>query len=103
MAQRLRKVRHLYGLTPEEYLTLVVNAGGRCQACGQRPPKTGRVSQTSLHVDHDHETGEVRGLICYGCNLAIGYLQECPDRARSVANYLEATRSQNWNDVAARF
>lgn len=54
-----------------------------CWICkGKKPEKT-------LHMDHDHKTGKFRGLICYNCNLAIGYLKDDPDLLRRVAAYLE--------------
>src|SRR5207249_694982 len=50
------------GVTDAEYDRLLAAQGGGCAICGN-PPKTRR-----LHVDHDHKTGEVRGLLCHRCN-----------------------------------
>jgi hypothetical protein len=57
--------------------------GGVCAICG-RPPKTRK-----LHVDHDHKTGKVRGLLCYTCNRFILGRYATPAKLRAAADYLE--------------
>jgi hypothetical protein len=54
---------------------------GLCAACGMKCD--------DLHVDHEHGTGIVRGLLCQGCNTAAGLLDDCHVRARGLAEYLE--------------
>lgn len=58
-----------YGLTVEQYDTMVLVRGGTCDLCGQVP--TGAYP---LGVDHDHDTRAVRGLLCARCNGALGIL-----------------------------
>lgn len=53
------------GVTDEEYAAMLERQGGGCAICGATP-KTRR-----LHVDHDHRTGGVRGLLCHRCNRAL--------------------------------
>lgn len=53
-----------------------------CAACGQRP-------KDPLQIDHCHATGEIRGLLCRGCNAAAGMAGDDPARLRNVADYLE--------------
>lgn len=53
---------------------------GYCEICG---------ATENLVVDHDHETDEVRGVLCSPCNVALGYMQDSPSRLRSAASYLE--------------
>jgi hypothetical protein len=53
------------GVTDDEYARMLEAQGGGCAICGARP-KTRR-----LHVDHDHATGKVRGLLCHRCNRAL--------------------------------
>jgi hypothetical protein len=64
-----QRIEKLYGITPEDYDRLFAWQGGRCYVC-QRQPRTLR-----LAVDHDHRTGQVRGLLCAnnenGCNRAV--------------------------------
>ena len=55
-----------YGLTPEEYEALLEKQDGHCAIC-LAPPETNK----RLAVDHDHETGAVRGLLCFRCNTSI--------------------------------
>lgn len=60
--------RTVYGMEPDEYAIMLESQFGTCAICG-RPPKS-----RSLHVDHDHATGDIRGLLCHNCNTAIGLL-----------------------------
>jgi hypothetical protein len=70
-------------ITWDEYETLLADQQGVCAICHQPP------GQKALHVDHDHNTGQVRALLCTGCNTAIGSAQEDPDLLRSMADYIE--------------
>lgn len=83
-ASHAQRVEKLYGLTGEEYDALLRWQGGRCYVC-QRTPRTLR-----LAVDHNHVTGEVRGLLCAnnenGCNRAvIANLEQATDSGRQAA------------------
>lgn len=69
-----------YGLTPDQYRAL----GWTCFICGAVAGKSGR----RLHIDHDHETGTVRGLLCSPCNTALGSLREDPRLFRRALAYL---------------
>lgn len=63
---------NMYGLTIEKYKTLLKLQGGVCAICkGKEKTKRGY-----LHVDHNHETGKVRGLLCQNCNKGIGLFKE---------------------------
>jgi hypothetical protein len=82
------RVERTYGITAEEYRALFIAQGGRCYIC-QRVARSKR-----LAVDHDHVTGEVRGLLCAdserGCNHAIlGNIRDV-EMARRIVKYLEA-------------
>lgn len=61
------------GLTKEEYDTLLARQGGVCFFCG-RPETADRkkAAVRRLSVDHDHETNQIRGLLCLGCNISLG-------------------------------
>jgi hypothetical protein len=71
-----------YGMTLEEYYERVAAQGGRCAVCNDEPK--GR-----LDVDHDHQTGVVRALLCGPCNRALGNARDDPDRLRALISYLE--------------
>lgn len=75
-----------YGITPEAYDTLLREQAGLCAICGTDDPGTGRTGR--MAIDHDHETGLVRGLLCGPCNRAIGLLGDDPQRLLSAAAYL---------------
>ena len=74
--------RHAYGLSVEEFNSLVAAQNGRCAICDEVP--TGR----GFHVDHCHLTGRIRGLLCRGCNLALGNIKDDPSRLHRAADYL---------------
>lgn len=82
--KRNRRLQRKYGLTAEQVDAWIERVGNRCEVCGD--PPAGRWRR--LHIDHDHTTGKVRGLLCVGCNRAIGYLNDDPERAERVAVYL---------------
>lgn len=75
MLQKAWRLR-LYGLTPERFEDLLDKQESCCAICGAVPADAETEGSTGLAVDHDHETGEVRGLLCRRCNLALGYFQD---------------------------
>lgn len=78
-----------FGITYSDYLRLLNKQNGVCAIC-QMPEQT--VSRAGvrkrLAVDHNHETGKIRGLLCSGCNQAIGLLHDDPSRAAALVAYL---------------
>ena len=76
-------LRKKYGLTVEEHDEMLAAQGGGCAICGRAPRP-----DISLHVDHDHETGAVRGLVCFRCNNALGDLNDDPALLDRAATYL---------------
>lgn len=63
-------LRRRYGITLKQYEQLLVDQNGGCKLCGSKVGRQG--TQMRLCVDHDHKTGRVRGLLCGGCNGALG-------------------------------
>lgn len=76
--------RYLYGVTPEQYAALLAKQDNRCAICKTDTPN----GQGGWHVDHDHTTGAVRGLLCNSCNLMLGQAKDDPDRLRAALAYL---------------
>lgn len=88
---RARKVNKIYGVSSDEYQKLVMSQNNLCAICKsqeiQRDKRTGLIRR--LAVDHDHETGEVRGLLCARCNAGIGQFRDDRNVLRSAIEYLE--------------
>jgi hypothetical protein len=75
--QRDNDLRREFGITLADYDRMLAAQHGVCASCS-RPP-SGNKNNSVLHVDHDHETGDVRGLLCGDCNRALGILRDDPD------------------------
>lgn len=89
-AHLLRK----YGITAEDYDRLLAEQGGGCALCGVTPEQlTAGRYRTYLHVDHDHETNAVRGLLCPDHNLLLGRFGDSVEMFRKVVAYLAAHAS----------
>ena len=79
-----RWIQATYGVTAEEYQAIYDHQGGKCAIC-QRA--TGRTKM--LSVDHDHKTGEVRGLLCNYCNRhVLGHLRDSVSALLRAVRYL---------------
>ena len=74
-----------FGISVEEYDAVLATQRGVCAVC-VRPPTPG----ISLHVDHDHETGQIRGLLCLRCDNGLGDLEDDPGLLQAATRYLEA-------------
>jgi hypothetical protein len=81
-----------YGITIEDYEALRDAQGCACAICGRTEP-VGRISQFGedfwLHVDHDHDSGRVRGLLCTNCNRGLGTFQDDPEVLRRAIAYID--------------
>lgn len=86
MAAHRRKT-HLgrYGMALDDYERMLAAQGGACGICGTGEP---RGMGAVFHVDHDHDTGTIRGLLCSNCNSALGLLGDDPGRLEAAARYL---------------
>lgn len=78
-----KHLKRAYGITLKERDAMFDAQGGRCAICGATE-HGGR----NWHVDHDHETGVVRGILCHGCNHALGGAHDNPDTLIAAAGYL---------------
>ena len=68
--RRAKSRQRKYGLSAEEQLQMLRNQGNRCLLC--QTPQTLR----NIHIDHDHKTGKVRGLLCSSCNHYLHAVEE---------------------------
>lgn len=80
---RLRKMQKLYGLTAAQFEALLGAQNHVCPLCGVG------LSLLTCHVDHDHLTKKVRGLLCHTCNCGIGFLRDSARIAAAAVRYLE--------------
>jgi hypothetical protein len=76
---RLSHLKRTFGLTAEDLAALIESQGGTCAIC-DAPPQ---------HIDHDHTTGKVRGVLCGPCNMGLGQFQDEPAKLRAAAIYLD--------------
>ncbi|ABQ12475.1 endonuclease VII [Phormidium phage Pf-WMP3] len=76
-----------YGLSLSDYNKLFQLQNGCCAVC-RNPQAEGK----TLVVDHNHDTGKVRGLLCSKCNTGLGQFNDNPDLLKEAVNYLEVHR-----------
>ena len=79
---RANRHRTQFGFEDGEYDRLLEAQGGVCAIC-KRPPK-----KLALAVDHNHKTGETRGLVCHRCNRTLGWVFDDADVLEAAASYL---------------
>jgi len=87
--ERKRAMRDLYyrrefGISADDVDVMIAAQGSQCAICGTAPTRF-----ASWNVDHDHETGRIRGMLCSRCNQGVGLFHEDVDRHRAAADYLE--------------
>jgi hypothetical protein len=87
-SQREYVLREKYGLTLADYDERLIALGNRCGMCGQPPGLAGLV------VDHSHESGHPRDLICMSCNVLLGHVEKGLDRVKLALAYIEMHRSR---------
>lgn len=80
LCENHKALQSTYRITPAEMVE--VWTGPKCE-------NPGCEAETDLHMDHDHATGQFRGLLCRGCNAALGFLKEDQVRIRRLAEYIE--------------
>jgi hypothetical protein len=77
------KLKRRFGVTIEEYEKLLESVGGKCEICGAINSDNGH----RLGIDHDHETGKIRGILCKACNVGIARLQDDPYIMQKAIEY----------------
>lgn len=81
------KMKDAYGLELNDYYALVTKQNGLCAICGEKPKQiTGKSRR--LHIDHDHATGKIRGLLCHKCNNGLGCMDDNIQKLESAIKYL---------------
>jgi hypothetical protein len=92
---RLIDVKKKFGLSSEDYSELLEESGGVCAICHKPETKldyrTGKL--LNLSIDHNHTTGEVRGMLCMDCNRALGMFQDSSELLLNAIVYLQKYNS----------
>ncbi len=103
---RDKELRKTFGLTLAQYNKMSADQEHVCAICEKPETATRNGKPLALHVDHDHETGKVRSLLCSNCNVALGMFCDDPDVMRSAIVYLSkhsarpATAYCDWLEAA---
>jgi hypothetical protein len=84
-ADSIRSHLRDYGLTKADFRAFMVKQGGACAIC-EKPERSSR--KGILSVDHDHDTGRVRGLLCHACNVGLGHFRDDPALLARAAQYV---------------
>ena len=79
-------LKRRYGIGADDFDRMVADQGGVCLICERPDPE---------HVDHDHVTGKVRGILCFNCNGGLGQFKDDIDALLAAAAYLERTSSEH--------
>jgi hypothetical protein len=77
-----------YGLTREAYQQLFEQQNGQCPVCEIS------LLDTIVHIDHDHATGKVRGLLCQDCNFGLGRFHDKIDVLQAAIDYLKGASNE---------
>ena len=83
---RARRAARARGTSIEQYLEMAQTHNGTCDVCGSTSP--GGLSK-KFHMDHDHQTLEIRGFLCTNCNPGLGFFRDDPALLRAAALYIE--------------
>jgi len=87
ISQRKCRIKSQFGISLEEYDSLLSKQNGKCAICG------GHTDGDALAVDHNHKTNEVRGLLCHRCNTAIGLFKDDVSLLQKAIEYLTTASS----------
>lgn len=82
-------IKSVYGITLKDYDDMFKKQGGVCFICGQKETRKNKYTGVCrLHIDHDHKTGKVRGLLCHSCNFGISAFMDSAQLLERAIEYL---------------
>lgn len=84
-----QKLLNAYGVSAAQYYAMLDAQNGRCAICARHQDAFAK----RLFVDHCHQSGKIRGLLCKDCNIALGILGDSRSRVLQVARYLRLSRA----------
>lgn len=77
------RLKSQYGLSIDSFDSMIIGQGNKCAACGRDFGTRGPI------IDHDHKSGKVRGIVCHGCNVALGFFRDDKEVVLKLAEYLD--------------
>jgi hypothetical protein len=86
--QRDAYYRRTFGISADDFDALLEAQGGVCAICACAPER-----EASFHLDHDHVTGDIRGVLCLSCNQGVGQFQDDPELLERAAAYVRGGRA----------
>lgn len=81
-------MRCKYGITRDDFDRMSTAQGDVCAICGRTETRRNKNGVYRLHIDHDHETGRIRALLCHHCNAGLGHFKDDPKLLEAAAAYL---------------
>lgn len=90
--RRAGRIKIQYGLSVDDFNRLLSAQGGTCAIC---PATKGSARGEQLHIDHCHDTGVIRGLLCTNCNQGLGKFGDDPDRLMTAVRYLRSASANS--------
>ena len=90
--KRKNKLKKKYGLSITEFDNMLLAQDNKCLICGQ---SLDLQNTKNVHVDHNHKTGIVRGILCSNCNKALGFFRDNPEYLRNAIKYLERDNNES--------
>ena len=78
-------IKYKYKLTKKEYFDIYNKQNGGCALCRKNLYPPNRIIKTNIQIDHNHETGEIRGMLCMNCNVNLGWYLKKKDRIEHYA------------------
>jgi hypothetical protein len=81
--------RRTFGISADDFDALLAQQGGRCAICGKRPER-----DASLHLDHCHDTGAIRGILCLSCNQGLGLFGDDVALLDAASRYLRGGQAE---------
>lgn len=91
-AQRRGYLLREFGITPEDFANILRLQGGKCAICKTTDPPKCKRSGEGWHIDHDHATGKIRGVLCHHCNVLLGSAKDDQITLLRAVHYLECHR-----------
>ncbi len=95
---RNSRLRRQYGITIEDYEEMLASQEGKCAICGTTTPWP-KGKYQNFCIDHDHESGKIRGLLCGSCNPGLGSFKDNPELLRKAARYLDLSKATGSEDA----